>query len=155
MSGNSPSGDTPSGNARSGDTASESGALRGRVVAIIGTGSELDRAIAVGCAEAGADIALGTESDAREQDYGMNSIANEIWAMGREHFVRVLASPGEVAQLVRDARARLGGCDVVVIRADSADTDGVPVVVTGQSAEATVAALLARMRTQGGVSHRG
>jgi NAD(P)-dependent dehydrogenase (short-subunit alcohol dehydrogenase family) len=62
---------------------SEAEPLAGKVVAIVGTGSDLDRAIAVACAEAGADVALGTERATREQDYRMNSVANEIWAIGR------------------------------------------------------------------------
>lgn len=102
--------------------------LSGKVIAIIGTGSDADRAIAVACAEAGADLALGTEDSVREQDYGMNSIANEIWAVGREHFVRVLEGSAGVEDLVAEARERLGRCDVVVARGGFATGLDVPVV---------------------------
>ncbi|MEX0781182.1 MAG: hypothetical protein WD557_00920 [Dehalococcoidia bacterium] len=119
--------------------------LAGKVVAIVGTGSEMDRAIAVACAEAGADIALGTESGAREHEYGMNSIANEIWAIGREHFARVLKGQDEAPDLVREARERLRGCDALVYRLDLDEVDGVPVVAPANSGEATVAAVLERL----------
>jgi NAD(P)-dependent dehydrogenase (short-subunit alcohol dehydrogenase family) len=114
------------------------------VVAILGTGSELDRAVAVACAEAGADIALGTESDARDQDYGMNSIANEIWAIGREHLVRVLKGPDDIGDFVRDTRARLGGCDVLVCRFELSEVEGVRVVHPSAWPELTLNALLER-----------
>lgn len=121
--------------------------LAGKVVAIVGTGSDLDRAIAVGCAEAGADLALGTESNARQQDYGMNSIANEIWAIGREHFVRVLTGPDDLAGLVEQARRRLGGCHAVVTRFALDRVDGVPVVSPGADGD-TVEAIRAVLGEQ-------
>lgn len=120
--------------------------LAGKVAAIVGTGAELDRAIAVACAESGADLALGTETETREHDYGMNSIANEIWAIGREHFVRVLTGPDDVADLVREARARLGRCDAVVCRFELSEVDGVPVVAPGASGEDTLATLVSTLR---------
>lgn len=93
-----------------------SGALAGKVVALIGTGSELDRAIAVACAEAGADIALGTVDRSQEQDFGVNSIANELWAIGREHFVRVMdaTEATEVASFADETWDRLGRCDALL-----------------------------------------
>ncbi|MCE7928156.1 MAG: SDR family NAD(P)-dependent oxidoreductase [Chloroflexi bacterium CFX7] len=93
-----------------------SGPPAGRAVALIGTGSELDRAIAVACAEAGADIALGTVDRSQEQDFGMNSIANELWAIGREHFVRVMdaTEATEAASFADEAWDRLGRCDALV-----------------------------------------
>lgn len=124
---------------------SEGPALSGAVIAIVGTGSDLDRAIAVACAEAGADLALGTESEAREHDYGMNSIANEVWAIGREHFVRVLTGPDDLADLVREARARLSRCDAVVCRFDLRDVEGVPVVPPADSGDGTLATLVAAL----------
>ncbi|NUN93094.1 MAG: LUD domain-containing protein [Verrucomicrobiae bacterium] len=90
-------------------------------MALIGTGSELDRAIAVACAEAGADIALGTVDRSQEQDFGMNSIANELWAIGREHFVRVMdaTEATEAASFADEAWDRLGRCDALVARTGS------------------------------------
>ncbi|MBE7520364.1 MAG: SDR family NAD(P)-dependent oxidoreductase [Thermoflexaceae bacterium] len=90
--------------------------MAGKVVALIGTGSELDRAIAVACAEAGANIALGTVDRSQEQDFGVNSIANELWAIGREHFVRVMdaTEATEVASFADETWDRLGRCDALL-----------------------------------------
>ena len=121
---------------------SEGTALSGTVIAIVGTGSDLDRAIAVACGEAGADLALGTESEAREHDYGMNSIANEIWAIGRAHSVRVLTGPDDIGNLVRDARSWLGRCDAVVSRWELGEVEGVPVVAPDATGEGTLARLV-------------
>lgn len=100
--------------------------LKGRVVALIGTGSELDRAIAVACAEAGADIALGTVNRSQEQDFGTNSIANELWAIGREHFVRVMEATEAtgVTSFADEVWDRLGRCDVLITNHEVFSTTG-------------------------------
>jgi hypothetical protein len=72
----------------------------------------------------------------------MNSIANEIWAIGREHFVRGLQGPDPVAELVREARERFGRCDVLVARAEP-EVDGVAAVLMRETVEATMQAVLA------------
>lgn len=125
------------------------GPLAGTVVAIVGTGNNLDREIAVACAEAGADIALGAASSAQEHVYGMNSIANEIWAIGREHFVLVLAGSEDAPELVAAARTRLGRCDALV--AATAAVVDVPVVVGAASGESTVAAVVHALGVHGTV----
>lgn len=118
--------------------------LAGKVVAIVGTGSDADRAIAVACAEAGADLALATESSERDQDYGMNSIANEIWAIGREHFVRVLDGAAGVEDLVAEARERFGRCDAIVARDGFASGLDLPIVSkSGEPSEVARAVLAA------------
>ncbi|MEO9255713.1 MAG: hypothetical protein ABI305_09245, partial [Tepidiformaceae bacterium] len=58
--------------------------LTGKVVAVVGTGSTLHRAVAIALAEAGADVAVATRASIREQEFAVASIANEIWAIGRE-----------------------------------------------------------------------
>lgn len=90
--------------------------LNGRVVAVIGAGGPTHRAVAVGCAEAGADIALGTVRRTTEEEYGVNSIANEIWALGKEHFVREMDArdPTQVTAFAAETWDRLGRCDVLV-----------------------------------------
>jgi hypothetical protein len=77
----------------------------------------------------------------------MNSIANEVWALGREHFVRVLTGPEEMGELVAEARSRLGRCDVVVSGYGTAEVGGVPAVMKADTAAATVGALLARVES--------
>jgi len=94
--------------------------LKGKVAAVIGCGREVDRTIAVGLAEAGATLALGTVDRTQEQDFGTNSIANEIWSIGREHFVRVMDAleATEVTAFADEVWDRLGRCDLLVVNHD-------------------------------------
>lgn len=50
----------------------------------------------------------------------MNSIANEIWSIGREHFVRVMdhADPTAVVAFADEIWDRLGRCDLAVLTHD-------------------------------------
>ena len=91
--------------------------LEGSVVAMLCRGSEPDRAIAVALAEAGADIALGTITKAQPEEFSTASIANEVWAIGREQFNTVLdaADPTASAAFAAEVVDRLGRCDAVVL----------------------------------------
>ena len=91
-------------------------ALAGRVVALMGTGSETDRAIVVACAEAGADLALATTSRKQDEEFAMNSIANEAWVLGREQFVTVLDALDDAAVIAFAEQTwdRYGRCDALV-----------------------------------------
>ncbi len=91
--------------------------LEGKVVAFICRGSEEDRAIAVSVAEAGANIAFGTVTKAQAEEFSTASIANEIWALGREQLNRVLdaSDPAEAASFAAEVVDTLGRCDAVVI----------------------------------------
>lgn len=94
--------------------------LAGKVVALICRGGETDRAIALACAEAGADIAIATVEPIRDQEFATASIANEVWAIGREQFNRVLdsADPASVAAFAAEVWDRFGGCDLLVAAHD-------------------------------------
>jgi NAD(P)-dependent dehydrogenase (short-subunit alcohol dehydrogenase family) len=98
-------------------------ALDGKVVAIVCRGSEADRAIAVALAEAGADLALATISGSQGEEFATASIANEVWAIGREQFNTVFAAsdPAAAASFAAEVVDRLGRCDAAVIA-----TGGVP-----------------------------
>ena len=93
-----------------------SAGLGGRVVALVCRGSEADRAIAVELAEAGADIALATVTRAQDEEFGTASIANEIWAIGREQMNLVIdaADPVAVAAFAAEVCDRMGRCDALV-----------------------------------------
>ncbi len=95
-------------------------ALAGRVVALIGAGTEAGRVFVVACAEAGANIALGTVDTSQAQEFAMNSIANEIWSIGREHFVRVMdhTDPTAVVAFADEIWDRFGRCDLAVLTHD-------------------------------------
>lgn len=90
--------------------------LDGQVVALIGQGSAVDRAFAMACAEAGANLALATVEPTQSQEFAMNSIANEAWAVGRDQFVTVMdGSDGTAVQsFAEQTWDRYGRCDVVV-----------------------------------------
>lgn len=97
--------------------------LSGKVVAIIAHGSPFDRAIAVALAQAGADVAIATWSPERDEEFATASVANEVWAMGREQFSYVLDASCEtgLAAFGAETVARLGGCDALIL-ADSPST---------------------------------
>ena len=91
--------------------------LDGKVVAMICRGSNADRAIAVALAEAGANIALATISRQQDEEFSTASIANEIWAIGRDQFNTVMdaADPVAAQSFAEEVCDRLGHCDAVVI----------------------------------------
>lgn len=89
--------------------------LTGRVAAILCSGTDLDRAVAMALAEAGADLALGTLEPSRE--FAVASIANEVWAVGREQFSTFLDAADAVAlaAFAAETADRLGRCDLLVV----------------------------------------
>jgi NAD(P)-dependent dehydrogenase (short-subunit alcohol dehydrogenase family) len=95
------------------------GALDGKVVALVCRGSEADRGIAVELADAGADIALATISRAQPEEFSTASIANEVWAIGREQFNAVCdaADAVEAMAFAEQVCDRLGRCDALVVAA--------------------------------------
>ena len=107
--------------------------LNGKVAALIGVGSDIDRAIAMVCAEAGAQLALATHSGEQAQEFAMNSIANEAWAVGAEQFVVTTdaAEPGALAAFASEVLRRYRRCDLVLV----CEADHAPLLV-GQAAAA-------------------
>ena len=97
--------------------------LAGKAVAILCRGTDADRAIAVALAEGGADIALGTIGKEQQQEFSTASIANEVWAIGREQFNTVLdaADPAAASSFAAEVCDRLGRCDAVVIAPGAAE----------------------------------
>ncbi len=91
--------------------------FEGRVVAISWRGTPLDRVIAVACAERGANIAFATVSMKQDEEFAMNSIANEVWSIGREHLVRLMTAwePTAAASFADECFDRFNRCDVLVI----------------------------------------
>jgi 2-deoxy-D-gluconate 3-dehydrogenase len=86
-------------------------ALSGRTALVTGASRGIGRAIALGLAEAGADVALS----ARDEE-ALQSLAKEVDALGR----KAIVLPADVTdadacrQLVEDAVAGLGQLDVLV-----------------------------------------
>ncbi|MDZ7728959.1 MAG: SDR family NAD(P)-dependent oxidoreductase [Dehalococcoidia bacterium] len=95
--------------------------MNGKVVALVGRGTDLDRAIAVQCAEAGASVALATVADVQEQEFAVNSIANEVWSIGGAHFVRLMYAweADQATSFADECWDRLQRCDALVINSSA------------------------------------
>lgn len=91
--------------------------LTGKVIAAIGGGDDHHRAVAVAAAEAGASVALATFNAIPDQEFSVNSIANEIWSLGRDHFADVIeaSDPEQMGAFARKTWAELGGCDAIIV----------------------------------------
>lgn len=100
------------------------GALDGKAVALVCRGSEADRAIAVALADAGADLALGTITAGQAEEFAIASIANEVWAIGREQMNRVLVAsdPAAAASFAAEVVDHLRRCDVAIVAPGAAPT---------------------------------
>jgi len=93
----------------------------GKRVLIIGGETALGRAIAVGLAEAGADVAIASLSNDTKAEFAINSTLNELWALGRRG-VALTIDASDAAQLrdaVARAEAELGAVDVAVVAGDA------------------------------------
>ena len=92
--------------------------LAGRTALLLGVERAHGRKAAVALAEAGADVALVTLSEATEAEFAANSVANELWAIGRKAIA--LTSDGAetaVKEAIADATVELGPIRVVVYNA--------------------------------------
>jgi NAD(P)-dependent dehydrogenase (short-subunit alcohol dehydrogenase family) len=94
-----------------------SDSFAGHVYAIIARGDDTDRAIAVALAEAGASIAIATLDGSQEQEFAVASIANEVWAIGRDQFSFPLDSSktAHVEAFANEVVVRLGRCDGLIV----------------------------------------
>ena len=91
------------------------GYFEGKVVYIIGPGSDAHRAVAVSLAQSGADIAIGGKGGMPDE-VPLHSISNEIWAIGRRSIV-VPIEEGNVssfAEAVGRVTSELGHTDLVL-----------------------------------------
>lgn len=92
-------------------------ALTGKVIAAIGGGDDHHRAVAVAAAEAGASVALASFNTLSAQEFSVNSIANEIWAVGRDHFANVIeaSDPDQMGAFAQKTWTQLGPCDAIIV----------------------------------------
>ena len=94
--------------------------LRGRVALVIGAGDPLGRAAAVALAEAGADVAVATLRPGPQEVMRVNSVANQIWSLGRGNVAITLDATdvSSVDNAVARTASELGGLDLLVNAAD-------------------------------------
>ncbi|HEY8491348.1 MAG TPA: SDR family oxidoreductase [Dehalococcoidia bacterium] len=94
--------------------------LTGRVALVVGAGNAVGRAVAVALAEAGADVAAATVTPTTEQEFAANSVANEVWAVGRRNLALPLdvTDPESVRAGVERVAAELGRLDILVNNVD-------------------------------------
>jgi 3-oxoacyl-[acyl-carrier protein] reductase len=108
--------------------AADTFSLVGKVVLVTGASTGIGRAIALACAEAGADLVVGYRSSAG----GATDAASAIHALGRRaQLVQAdIAEPRDVERLARDAADAFGRVDVWV---NNAGAD----ILTGDAAKAS------------------
>ena len=94
--------------------------LKGKRVLVLGGETALGRALAVGLAEAGADVAIASLSPGPEAEFAINSALNELWAMGRGGLALAIDASDEaqLREAVERVERELGRLDGAVVVAD-------------------------------------
>ena len=98
------------------------GELAGKRVFVIGGETALGRAVLIGLAEAGADIAIGSLTADTKAEFAINSALNELWALGRKGIALSIdaSDAAHVRRAVEQAERELGTIDLVVAVGDVA-----------------------------------
>ena len=88
---------------------------------VVGDGDEMHRGVCVALAQAGALVAVAGAAPELSAEAALHSIANEVWALGKQACV-VKVAPDD-ASSVQDGLSRalveLGGSGGVVVRVES------------------------------------
>ncbi len=89
--------------------------VQGKRVLVVGGETALGRAIAIGLAEAGADVAVA--SLAKDTEFAINSALNEVWAIGRRGVALAIDARNavELREAVARAEAELGPLDAAIV----------------------------------------
>ena len=100
---------------------------QGKRMLVIGGETAVGRAIAIGLAEAGADIAIASLTVDTKAQFAINSALNELWALGRHGLALPIdASDSEqVRTAVERAESELGPLDLCVVVGEGAAVDAV------------------------------
>ena len=126
----------------------------GKRVLVVGGETELGRAIVIGLAEAGVDIAIASLTPDTQAEFGINSALNEVWALGRKGLALAIdASDAEMLRRgVEQAERELGAIDLVVVVGDVANEAlaGRDRIELAQDADTADAISSIRVRLQGG-----
>jgi NAD(P)-dependent dehydrogenase (short-subunit alcohol dehydrogenase family) len=128
---------------------------QGKRVLVIGGETTMGRAIAIGLAEAGADVAIASLTADTKAEFAINSALNEMWAIGRQGLALPIdASDSEqVRTAVKRAESELGPINAIVgiaedigaaqLRAALPDRDFLAVVPEADAAAALAEVTLA------------
>ena len=90
--------------------------LSGKHALVTGATGPVQRALAVGLAEAGADVSLTTTTDQIDEEVETNSILNECWSIGRrgEAITVALADEAALETAVAGLEERIAPIDILV-----------------------------------------
>lgn len=115
----------------------------GKRVLVVGGETKLGRAVAVGLAEAGADVAIASLSSETHAEFAINSALNELWALGRKGVALAIDASNAAAlgEAMTSAERELGPLDLVAVASEGARValealEGRKVVEVASGAEA-------------------
>jgi len=91
--------------------------MAGKRVLVVGGETAVGRAVAVGLAEAGADVAIASLTQETKAEFSINSALNEVWALGRQGVALVIdaSDEDEARQAVHQSDRELGRLDTAVV----------------------------------------
>ena len=100
---------------------------QGRRVLVIGGETTVGRAIVIGLAEAGADVAIASLTADTKAEFAINSALNELWALGRQGIALAIDSSDaeQVRAAVTRAEAELGPLDLALVVGEGAATEAI------------------------------
>jgi NAD(P)-dependent dehydrogenase (short-subunit alcohol dehydrogenase family) len=95
--------------------------LGNKVALVIGAGDETHRGVCVALAQAGALVAVAGAAPELSAEAALHSIANEVWAIGKQACVITLTpdDSSSVADGLSRAMAALRGSGSVVLRVET------------------------------------
>ena len=91
--------------------------MAGKRVLVVGGETAVGRAVAVGLAEAGADVAIASLTQEMEAEFSINSALNELWALGRQGVALVIdaSDADEARDALHRAEREIGRIDAAVV----------------------------------------
>lgn len=93
-------------------------ALSHRNALVLGVELPAGRVAAVALAEAGADVAVVTLSQQTQAEFAANSVANELWAIGRKGIALTSdATETTVREAIAEAAVQLGPVSILIYHA--------------------------------------
>jgi NAD(P)-dependent dehydrogenase (short-subunit alcohol dehydrogenase family) len=95
--------------------------VQGKRVLVIGGETAVGRALTIGLAEVGADVAIASLSTDTKAEFAINSALNELWALGRRGVALAIdaADATQVREAVARAEVELGEIDAVIAVSDA------------------------------------